>query len=172
MIKYKCIKCLQEKVKFKTDIRKSKYEWKYVDSENHHIAGKKCYECSLLDQKSKRLKTNNKITKRYEKTPKGFLMRTYRNMKSRVKGIQKLKSHLYAGKDLIDKDQFYSWSLSNVSFNELFTAWTESNFNRRLSPSIDRIDPSKGYFLENMQWIEHWKNSQKGAQSRYTKSGP
>jgi hypothetical protein len=35
------------------------------------------------------------VCKKYEKTPKGYLMRTYRNMKSRVLGIQHKKAHIY-----------------------------------------------------------------------------
>ena len=169
MIKYTCIKCSAEKTKFKTDIRKSPTEWKYVDSDNHMISGRRCYECQLKEQRNKRAANNNKTTKAYEKTPKGFLMRTYRNMKSRVKGIQKLKAHLYAGKSLLNKDDFYNWAMSDSRFYELFNIWERSNYNRRLTPSIDRIDPDKGYFIGNIQWIEHWINSQKGSQSRCNK---
>ena len=133
------------------------------------MSGKLCADCYLLKQREKRASSNNLITKTYEKTHKGFLMRTYRNMKSRVKGIQKLKAHLYAGKNLLDKDEFYQWAINDSKFKELFDVWEKCNYNRRLTPSIDRIDSSKGYFLENMQWIEHWINSQKGSYSRYNR---
>lgn len=36
-------------------------------------------------------------------------MRVYRNMKSRVEGIQKLKSHLYEGKEILDKQSFMTF---------------------------------------------------------------
>ena len=41
-------------------------------------------------------------------------------MKSRVEGIQKLKAHLYLGKELLPKTEFYNFSLSDFNFNKLF----------------------------------------------------
>ena len=98
-------------------------------------------------------------TKVYEKTINGFLMRTYRNMKSRVTGVQKLKAHLYLGKELLDKQEFYNWSKNNQDFLKLFADWSNNSYNRKLSPAIDRIDSSKGYTLTNMRWLTHSENS-------------
>jgi hypothetical protein len=61
-------------------------------------------------QRLYREKTNNSISKKYEKTPNGFLMRMYRNMKSRVSGVQIQKFHLYEGKELLGKEDFYAWA--------------------------------------------------------------
>lgn len=124
---------------------------------------------SLETQRKRRLRTNNASTKKYEKTKKGFLMRVYRNMKSRVEGIQKLKSHLYEGKEILDKQSFYDFSLNDENFNNLFNNWEDNNYDRKICPSIDRKDSSKGYFLENMRWITHSKNSKLGNLSRYDK---
>lgn len=118
-------------------------------------------------QREYRLLVGNIGTFRYEKTKKGFLMRTYRNMKSRVEGVQKLKSHLYTGKDLLDKNVFYDWALNNYDFNSLFKTWEVSDYIRTLTPSIDRIRTDKGYVIENMQWITHSENSRKGVISRW-----
>lgn len=118
-------------------------------------------------QRAYRSLVGNIDTLRYEKTKKGFLMRTYRNMKSRVDGVQKLKAHLYTGKDLLDKNVFYDWALNNCDFNSLFKTWEVSGYIRTLTPSIDRIRTDKGYAIENMQWITHSENSRKGAISRW-----
>lgn len=99
--------------------------------------------------------------KRYEKTPKGFLVRVYRNMKSRVTGVTKNKNHLYLGLEILEKDIFYSWSLDDVNFNALFVVWVENGYDRRLTPSIDRIDSKKGYTLDNVQWITFSENCAK-----------
>lgn len=104
-------------------------------------------------QKEYRLRNNNSCTKKYEKTINGFLMRSYRNMKSRILGIQWKKAHLYTGKEILSKEDFYAWSLSNKNFIKLFKSWEKSNYERRITPSIDRIDSSFGYYLENMQWV-------------------
>lgn len=57
-------------------------------------------------QRNIRKQNGNEWTKKYERTPRGKLMRIYRNMKSRVEGVQKLKAHLYQGKELLSKEEF------------------------------------------------------------------
>lgn len=118
-------------------------------------------------QRAKRLLNNNFHTKKYEKTPKGFLVRTYRNMLSRVTGVNKNKNHLYLGLEILDKDFFYLWSLSDFNFKYLFEKWIESDYDRRLTPSIDRIDSKKGYTKDNVQWITFSENCRRGNESRF-----
>lgn len=107
--------------------------------------------------------------KSYERTPKGFLMRKYRNMQSRVLGIQKHKFHLYkhiTGTKLLDRETFYEWAFANKTFLILYKQWVASGYERRLAPSVDRIDSNKGYVLSNMEWITHSENSRRGTASR------
>lgn len=127
----------------------------------------------LAWQREYRKANNNKQTKAYEKTKKGFLMRLYRNMKSRVEGVQKHKFHLYEGKSLdITKDDFYIWGLSSSSFNYLWDCYVASDYNRKLAPSVDRIDSEKGYCFENIEWVTHSENSARGAKKRWASSHP
>ncbi len=102
----------------------------------------------------------------YTKTKFGFLMRAYRNMKSRVEGVQWRKSHLYSGKPLLPKEQFYEWAITHPSFHELFAAWEVSGYARQYTPSVDRVDSSRGYELDNMEWVTHSENSRRGNESR------
>lgn len=104
--------------------------------------------------------------KRYEKTANGFLMRLYRNMKSRITGVQKLKFHLYKDKVLLDKQDFYIWAKGSRSFHLLFKQYVASNYDRKLAPSVDRIDSSKGYSINNMEWVTHSENSRRGSMSK------
>lgn len=90
-------------------------------------------------------------------------------MLSRVTGVQTKKAHLYEGLDILSKEEFYSWAISNEEFNILFENYKNSNYEMRLAPSIDRRDSSLGYCLENMRWLPHWENSQLGVISRYSK---
>jgi len=120
-------------------------------------------------QRERRLLNGCKSTKKYEKTKKGFLVRCYRNMKSRITGVQKAKFHLYEGKELMDKQEFYNYSLNCKEFHKLFDVWELSEYNRKLTPSLDRIDSSKGYNLKNIEWITHSENSRRGANSRFSK---
>lgn len=120
-------------------------------------------------QREKRQQDGNKHTKKYEKTVKGFLMRLYRNMDSRINGVQKAKHHLYAGKELVGRETFYWWALGSHKFYELFGAYRESGYERKLAPSVDRIDSAKGYSLDNMEWVTMSENSRRGSIAKHAK---
>lgn len=116
-------------------------------------------------QREHRKKNNNILTRNYEKTKKGFLMRLYRNMKSRVSGAQKMKAHLYEGKDLLNKEDFYDWAFTSITFHRLWKYWEESGFERRLTPSVDRVNSKLGYSIENMEWVQFHVNCSRGSAS-------
>lgn len=129
--------------------------------------GKICTGCRNKKAKIWKIKTNSNIKAvQYNKTKTGYLVRTYRNMLSRVSGVLKKKAHLYKGKEILSKQDFYDWSLQNKSFHLLFENYLCNNYNMKLSPSIDRIDSSKGYIIDNMRWITHSENSSLGSKSR------
>lgn len=118
-------------------------------------------------QREYRARTGNSCTWKYEKTMNGFLMRLYRNMKSRVTGVQRLKFHLYAGCELVSKEEFYSWAKESEEFLKLFSDWVMSNYDRKLTPSVDRVDSTYGYRLDNMEWVTHSENSRRGALNQH-----
>lgn len=93
-------------------------------------------------------------------------MREYRNMQSRVTGVQKKKAHLYLGKELLPRDEFYNWAIFHIDFVLLYVKWVDSGYDRKLTPTVDRIDSDKGYCLSNMEWVTHSENSRRGAVSR------
>ena len=124
----------------------------------------------LVWQKAYRQRTQNMCTKTYEKTIKGFLMRLYRNMKSRITGVQRQKAHLYKNKPLLDKDTFYDWATASPVFYSLFGEYKHSGFKRALAPSVDRVDSSRGYELDNMEWVTMSENSKRGNKSKHQKN--
>ncbi len=115
-------------------------------------------------QREQRLKNGNLHTKRYEKTINGFLVRAYRNMLSRTKGI--VKPHLYKGLPIMSKETFYTWSKEDSGFLSLYDNWIKSNYARKLSPSINRKDVTNGYVAGNVEWLTHSENSSLGARNR------
>lgn len=119
-----------------------------------------------LYQRIRRKENGNAATLKYERTKKGKVMRIYRNMLSRVTGVQRQKFHLYQGKEILPKNEFYEWAISSKDFHSLFDAWVESGYERRLAPSVDRIDSSRGYEVGNMEWVTHSENSRRGAISQ------
>ena len=126
-----------------------------------------CKTCANQKQRERRKKQKNKNTLNYEKTLKGKLMRTYRNMLSRVTGIQKAKAKLYEGLDILDKEDFYEWSLKNVDYIRIYKEWVESDYSRKLTPSIDRKEPKEGYIIGNMRWVTHSYNSKNTTRWNY-----
>lgn len=109
-------------------------------------------------QRDYRSKTNNQCTRKYEKTKSGFIMRMYRNMQSRITGIQWKKRHLYSGKELLSRENFYSFAFNDSAFHELFDKWEKSGYDRRLAPSIDRINSDYGYKIDNIRFITFSEN--------------
>ena len=69
----------------------------------------------------------------------------------------------------MNRDLFYEWSINNEHFNELYDNWVKSEYDRKLSPSIDRINSNDGYTLNNIRWITHSENSKLGSISRHNR---
>jgi len=120
-------------------------------------------------QRADRAANGNAHTLKYERTKGGKLMRLYRNMRSRIEGVQKAKWHLYRGKCLLGRDEFYVWALGGHGFHILFRDWVESGYQRKFAPSVDRIDSSQGYHPDNMEWVTHSENSRRGSIARRDK---
>lgn len=118
-----------------------------------------CKECEKKFMRQWLSRTGNASIKRYEKTKKGFLMRKYRGMQSRVTATAGKNLRLYGGKELLARDDFYAWAESSAQFHSLFELWVSAGYDRKLSPSVDRIDSAIGYRLDNMRWVTHSENS-------------
>ena len=92
--------------------------------------------------------------------PKEIIYQRWRGIISRTEN--KTKNHSSAfGKGHITKEEFFKWASENKNFKQLYKKWEKNNFKRELSPSIDRIDLNKGYFLNNIQWITMKENNTK-----------
>lgn len=113
----------------------------------------------LAWRRAYRKRIGNADSHKYEKTLSGFLMRKYRNMESRIKGIQKQKFHIYGGKSLLSRKSFYQWAYGQRKLRQLFRKWKDSNYERKLCPTVNRIDASRGYEIDNMEWLTHSENS-------------
>ena len=120
----------------------------------------------LKKQRERRKLNGDANTKKYEKTINGLLMRRYRNMETRVLGLGQKKRHLYMGKELMPREVFYEWSLKSPEFNSLYLKWKEGGFDRKISPSVDRIDSAKGYTLDNVRWITFSENCSLGTKAQ------
>lgn len=129
-----------------------------------------CSKAASRKWRASHMKSIIPIQRRYNKTPLGKLMMCYHNMRGRVTGIQAKKAHLYKGLTLLSRKEFYEWSLRGEEYRRLFSSWVLSGHKRSLSPSINRIDSSKGYAKGNLEWLTHGENSRLGAISKKRKT--
>lgn len=97
--------------------------------------------------------------KKYNRTLDGFFVRTYDNQVSHSKsrGHQLPK---YTKKELRD------WVLSQENFIDLWNCWVKSNYDRWKKPSVDRINDSLSYSLENIRLVTWKENSMKESRKR------
>lgn len=116
-------------------------------------------EARNASQRDFRKRTKNAASKKYEKTPNGFLMRAYSNAKARVSGVQRERRHIYLGLPIMSRDEFYAWAWNDPNFWRLYRMWTMAGFPMKLTPSLNRIDPRKGYVAGNVEWVTHSVNS-------------
>lgn len=96
-----------------------------------------------------------------------FLGRLYTNMQSRVRGVQKNRIHLYLGKPILTRKEFYEWANGKEEFHTLFETYSNNGFKRMESPSVDRIKTDGGYTIGNMRFITTRENCMLGCLSRH-----
>jgi hypothetical protein len=87
-----------------------------------------------------------------------FLGTLYLAMSRRVKGRATKRPDLYKGKPILPKDVFLSWAKNHPDFLSLYKQWTMSDYDRKLTPTLNRIHSAKGYTLDNIEWMTNSQN--------------
>jgi len=129
-----------------------------------------CKECTKIRSKKNHEKIKNTddfIKKRYvyakqyrqdkKRTVEGWYTKTY----GRMTRDNKNKFNLPLP---FSKEEFIKWIQENYKdkFKKLFQDYVDSDCDKYLNPSIDRIDDYKSYTFENMQLITWKENDVKG----------
>jgi hypothetical protein len=86
----------------------------------------------------------------------------YMNIKHRCEG--KISGGKYKGIYFCQKDEFIEWCYKKKNMDQfisLWETWRDNNFERKYTPSIDRINNDNGYLPENLQWLTQSENSSK-----------
>ncbi len=127
----------------------------------------KCKECNkkdVRDNYSKKRKYYNEYDKERQKNNLDRMFgHRYNGMKSRIEGRAN-KRYNVEGRDICTREEFISWCKSEKQmkiFLKLHKVWAKNSYTNRLSPSIDRVNNSLGYILDNIQWMAKTKNCSK-----------
>jgi hypothetical protein len=74
------------------------------------------------------------------------------------------KRSIEKGKEFtLSREEFYDFAIHKEVIHRLYINWVKSNFDYKLSPSVDRIDHKKWYTLDNIQFLTHSENARKGS---------
>ena len=90
----------------------------------------------------------------YYKTKRGLITSLY----ARQKACSKRRGHPCPSYVF---EAFEEWIISQPNFKYLYDQWVVSGYERRLSPSVDRIDDGKGYSLKNIRLVTWFENYMK-----------
>jgi hypothetical protein len=137
-------------------------------AEGHTHECRDCYNIRASKSRAKKGYPYESLTA-YARSKKGLIVRKYYAMTRRVLGKAKDSVHLYFGLDILSKDAFYEFALNDPDFNSLYDLWVASGYRKLDTPSIDRIDSSKGYTIGNMRFLTHYQNSINGLKSSIEK---
>ena len=88
---------------------------------------------------------------------------------TRLRGVRSPDKNYWVGLPIIDRDEFIEWAMKNSHFNRLFDAWEATGHIQRFVPTVDRVDPVKGYIIGNMEWVMMSENSHRANVSRSKK---
>jgi len=88
----------------------------------------------------------------------------YAHMLARQRGVASNQSAGAKGKPICSREEFFEWckQFDNITaFMGIYFDWAANGFQRWDSPSIDRIDPNRGYEVDNLQWLSFGDNCKK-----------
>ncbi len=126
----------------------------------------KCKECTRKDVKGRSVTESEKVKAydklRYRTNIKRIKAHKYRGIKNRCTGKHKNRTYKVEGMPYLTQSEYDKWWEDNIAdFNLCYQVWEKSGFKNKYAPSIDRIDSTKGYTTENMQWLTFYVNCSK-----------
>lgn len=108
----------------------------------------------------------------YRRTLVGLIGRMYERMFDRVRGIRCNHPELYKGLNISSRSEFQAFALKSRALKKLYKAWVNSDFQKGLRPTPDRINsdnPGPGYVLSNIHFKSFADNMRRGVKKRLAK---
>lgn len=117
----------------------------------------KCKECCKRYARGKDTRVSDMA--RYRGNPTRYLKHKYYGIRARCGG----SGHdSYRGREALSAEEWEDFCRETYAqFIEMYTAWQKGGYDRRLAPSIDRIDNNGGYTRGNIQWLAMAENYNK-----------
>lgn len=151
---------------FKCNIKKELKEF-YKHPQMPDGTVNKCKDCNKKDNKEY-VKNNSEFVrsyniKRWRHDEKRIINGKYAGIKRRS-SLTNNRSYNASGKDYLSKEDFIKWFYEENNYNQfkkLHSNWIESNFERKITPSVDRINNKLGYIASNIQWLTLSENCKK-----------
>ncbi len=137
----KCIGCNEVK-----RITEFKLNGNSMDGYTFH-----CFKCKII-KSTNTLRREKDVFK--SRTRRGVVRKIY----SRQRSSSRNRNHVYPNytfKELLD------WVLSQPNFEELYSVWVDSNYDKWLKPSTNRLNNNKPYTFNNIELITWGQNDAK-----------
>ena len=128
----------------------------------------KCKECNKTENKSNwHLRREDKLA--YDKNRHRFSIQRlfnhrYYGIVHRCEVGRSKRHYFVEGKSYLSKKEWEEWCYETSNYKkfiEIYNNWVKSNFENKLSPSVDRIKNNKSYTKDNIQWLTKSENCQK-----------
>ena len=125
------------------------------------MAKKRHPKCGHLLPKNKNA-CHSCYIKNKKRTDSTFYLRTkYQVIMQRCRNKNHKEYESYKNYKVCSSEEFINKFKNDKQYLKLYKEWQKSNYKLSLTPSIDRIDNSKGYTLNNIQMITMGKNASK-----------
>lgn len=105
--------------------------------------------------------TQKQRQKEIERSLRGYLLQKHRGMRARSQGGMTANPKYFLGVEVLSKDEFLAWALDNEEYKKLHKEWVNNNYDMAKAPSPDRLDSSKGYTIDNMEWVTTEENNRR-----------
>jgi len=67
----------------------------------------------------------------------------------------------YKGMSICSRKEFLDFAINDFGLKSLYEEWQQNGYDRKLVPSVDRIDCRLGYLVSNIQFLTLSDNGKK-----------